>query len=105
MAVAEVVNTLPLGVIRGYVTVAYNASCWLGYILNVDTSQRAITVTFLHPCIPSASFVYPVRQDVMDVDPYDVLTIVNPVTATGRTYTLSRKDMQEASLALQARLL
>lgn len=104
MAVAEVVNTLPLGVIRGYVTVAYNASFWFGYILNVDASQRAITVTPLHSCIPSASIVYPVRQDVIHVDPYDVLTLVNPVTATGRTYTLSRKDMQEASLALQARL-
>ena len=105
MAVAEVVNTLPFKDIRGYVTVAYDASCWLGYVLNVDASLRAITVTFLHPCIPSASFLYPVRQDVVDVDPSDVLTLVNPVTATGRTYTLTRKDMQEASLALQARLL
>ena len=105
VAVAEVVNTLLLGDIRGYVTVAYNASCWLGYVLNVDASLRTITVTFLHPCIPSTSFVYPVRQDVMDVDPSDVLTLVNPVTATGRTYTVTRKNMQEASLALQARLL
>ena len=33
----------------------------------------------------------------------DVLTCVNATTATGRTYTLSRKEMQEASVALRAR--
>ena len=77
----------------------YDASCWLVYIQNVDERKCAIMVTFMHPCIPLTSFAYPGKQDVMDLDSSDVLTLVNPVTARGRTYALIRKDMQEASLA------
>ena len=38
---------------------AYDGSCWLGCVLNVNEQEHAITVTFLHPSIPSASFFYP----------------------------------------------
>lgn len=65
--------------------------------MGANTSEHAITVTFLHPCIPASSFVYPEQEDVMDVDLSDILTSVNATTATGRRYSLSRKAMQEAS--------
>ena len=100
----EAVNHLPFVAISGYITVLYNGSCWLGYILGSEESDHVVRVTFLHPCIPAASCVYPDHEDVLDIDPSDILTHVNPTTATGQTYVLSKKEMQEANLALAARL-
>ena len=65
--------------------------------------EHAITVKFLHPCIPAPCFVFPEQEDLLDIDLSDVLSCVNATTATGRTYTLSRKEMQKASVALRAR--
>ena len=88
--------------ISGCVTVAYDGECWLGCVVGTHTTEHAITVKFLHPCIPASSFVYPEQEDHLDVDLSDVLTSVN---ATGRRYSLSRKEMQEASAALRARFM
>ena len=52
----------------GYVTVAYNESCWFGCVTDTNESQCAVTVMVLHPKIPARSFVYPAHDDVMDVD-------------------------------------
>ena len=100
---SEPVLTPQATAIGGYVTVAYVGECWLGCVVGANTSEHVITVTFLHPCIPASSFVYPEQEDVLDVDLSDVLTSVNATTATGRTYSLTRKEMQEASAALRAR--
>ena len=89
--------------ITGYVTVNYNGSCWLGYAKSVDHLEQTVTVMFLHPCIPSPSFIYPSPHDIMDVDPSDILSKVNPVTATGRTYTLTKKEILEATRLLAER--
>lgn len=69
-------------------------------MLSVDESERAVTVTFLHPCISARSYVYPEQEDIMVVDPSDILTTANPTTVTGRTYTLTKQEMEEASSAL-----
>ena len=89
--------------IGGYVTVAYDGESWLGCVVGAHETEHAITVKFLHPCIPVPCFVFPEQEDLLDIDLSDVLTCVNATTATGRTYTLSRKEMQEASVALRAR--
>ena len=78
-------QSLPISVVGGYITVAYDELCWLGCVINTTQSERSITVRFLHPSIPSRSFVYPAHEDVMDIDPSDILTRVNPTTDTGRT--------------------
>ena len=89
--------------IGGYVTVTYDGESWLGCVVGAHETEHAITVKFLHPCIPAPCFVFPEQEDLLDIDLSDVLTCVNATTATGRTYTLSRKEMQEASVALRAR--
>ena len=94
---------IPPPVATGYVTVAYDNSCWLGYVIGFNESEGGVKVKFLHPCIPSSSFVYPNREDIMDMDPSDILTHVAPTTATGRTYTLSRKEILDATTALAAK--
>ena len=83
--------------------VMYDGSCWLGCVLKVDEEGRTINLTFLHPCIPAKSFVYPTHEDILDMDPSDILTRVNPTTVTGRNYTLSKKEMDEASHILKTR--
>ena len=102
VALGQAFTPLPFGGIGGYVTVAYDGSSWLGCVLNVNEQEHTITTTFLHPCIPATTFVYPEQKDILDIDPSDILTLVQPSTATGRTYTLTKKEMQEASRALQS---
>ena len=98
-------NQIQITAITGYITVNYNGSCWLGYAKSVDHLEHTVTVMFLHPCtcIPSPSFIYPEPPDIMDVDPSDILSKVDPVTATGRTYTLTKKEMTEAKRLLAER--
>ena len=69
--------------IGGYVIVAYNEQCWLCCFVAEHEAERCITVTFLYPCIPAPSFVYPEQEDMLDVDLSDVLTCVTATTATG----------------------
>ena len=37
----------------------------------------SLTVMLLHPKLPARSFVYPAHNDIMDVDPSDVLEPYN----------------------------
>ena len=48
--------------------------------------SRLVEVNFLHPQLPAKSYIYPRRQDILDVDPTDILTLVSPTTATGRSF-------------------
>ena len=49
---------------------------------------------------------YPKRKDVLDIDPSDILTRIQPsiATATGRTYTLSKKVVEDVTAALEVYL-
>ena len=97
-------EALPLSALKRYVTVAYEGSCWLGYVVKVDINARLVEVNFLHPKLPAQSYVYPRHQDILEVDPTDILTLVNPSTATGRRYFLTEKEIATAIKALEARL-
>ena len=96
-------EALPLSTLKGYVTVAYEDSCWLGYVMKVDVNARLVEVNFLHPKLPAQSYVHPSHQDILEVDPTDILTLVNPSTATGRTYSLTANEIAKAIKALEAR--
>ncbi len=63
-----------------------------------------VSVSFLHPCGPSPSFTYPRCTDILSIQSTDVLTLVDVSTSTGRTYTLSTKEMDEASRCLREKL-
>ena len=82
---------------------AYDGCCWLGCVIKVDTEARVVEVNFLHPCLPAKSYVYPQHQDVLEIDPSDILTLVSPSTATGRTYSLTAKEVAAATRALEAK--
>ena len=63
----------------------------------VKPESNEVSLSFLHPHGPDNSFVYPSPPDELFVDASDVIMIVNPITVTGRTYTLSRSEMKKVS--------
>ena len=83
--------------LTGYVTCVYDQHWWVAYVQEVDVHNSLVKLKFLHPHGPSASFRYPRREDILTVPIADVLTVVDPRTATGRVYTLSKKESQDAS--------
>ena len=98
------VAALPTSAIGGNVTVAYDGNCWIGCVLSINSLDLNITKIFLHPHIPATSFFYPQHEDILEVDSLVILTIVHPITATGRTYNITRNEMLEASSALESYL-
>ena len=106
-AAAHYEETHPLSSIKDYVTVAYDGCCWLGCVVKVDMEARVGENNFLHPQLPSNLYGYPQHQDVMEVDPLDILTLVSPLTATGRRYmyylTAKAKEVAAATCALEAK--
>ena len=68
--------------------------------LYADTSE--VRLTFLHLHGPSHSFRYPRVQDILTILISDVLTTVDPRTATGCVYTLTQKESGTASKKLKA---
>lgn len=84
----------------GYVTVVYDKSWWLACILQRN-DENEFTVSFLHPKGPSPSFCYPKPKDILTVPSNSILQVVNPVTATGRVYTLSEPEISVSLLALE----
>ena len=103
VSTACIVETLPLTSIKGYITVMYDGHCWLGMVTKVDKEARLAEVNFLHPQLPAKSYLYPRHQDIMEIDPSDILTLVSPSTATGRTYSLTSQEIMAATRALEAR--
>ena len=88
-------------VINGYVTCEYDGKWWLAYVLEQFPTTKEIKVKFLHPSGPATSFSYPRKDDVLILPHHAILSTVSPVTATGRTYTLTRLEMAEATMCVQ----
>ena len=92
---------LSLDQIRGFVTCVYDQKWWLACVLETDTEDLEVKVSFLHPNGPAHSFRYPCIPDILRVTTSDVLTIVDPRTTTGRVYTITQKESKTASEKLQ----
>jgi len=92
-----------LSAIQGYVTAHYDGSWWLGCITKSMLDSEEVEVSFLHPKGPTKSFKYPPEGDILIMSQHDILTTVNPLTATGRVYTLTQEEMDLASASLASR--
>lgn len=88
----------------GFVTVEYNKLWWLACILGKNNETAEVKVSFLHPEGPASSFFYPSSPDVLIVKSESLIKKVEPLTATGRTYKLSQKEMMESSEVLKRKL-
>jgi hypothetical protein len=92
--------SINIAAIMGYVTARYDGSWWLACIMKTMPDSGEVEVSFLHPHGPARSFKYPPDGDVLVMSSQDILTVVHPLTPTGRTYTLTLTEMTEASAAL-----
>ena len=92
---------LVLEEIKGFVTCAYDDDWWLACVLRLNEDSEEVSVSFLHPQGPSRSFKYPPTPDVLNIPVGDVLTLVDPRTAKGRTYTLTQKASRAATEKLR----
>ena len=74
----------------------YDGFEWLGIALELDKENGDIHIKFMHPHFPTASFSWPVKDDVCWVPNQNVLAIVEapaPTTVTGRQYSLNPDDI------------
>ena len=92
---------LELDNLQGYVTCVYNKEWWIACVLEVNEDKREVKVSFLHPRRPSRSFRYPAQSDILSIPVADVLTKVDPRTATGHTYRITQKESHAATEKLQ----
>jgi len=93
-------TTVNIASIAGYVTAQYDGAWWLACVMKTMPDSGEVEVSFLHPHGPTRSFQYPPGGDVLVISHQDILTSVNPATATGRTYTLSPAEMEAATVAI-----
>ena len=75
-------NVSTFSVIRGYVTARYDDLWWLACVTKSLPDSEEVEISFLHPHGPAKSFNYPSGDDVLVMSYHDVLTLVNPLTAT-----------------------
>ncbi len=90
-------------VVSDYVTVHYDGQLRLSSIMEAFQREGEVKVKFLHPNGPSASFFFPDNEDQCIVDISDLLVSVEPKTATGRTYSLTKREIQMSDKTLLAR--
>lgn len=96
-------SELAIDDISGYVTCVYDTQWWLALVLETDKENAELKVMFLHPQGPSHFFKYPTKPDILVVPLSDILTKVNVKTATGHTYTLSKKESKLATEKLNCK--
>ena len=70
---------------------------WLGCVLEVSQDSNLVKLTILQPHGPTSSFKYPRVEDIRTLPIDNILTLVDPRTRTGRTYTLSNKEIKAST--------
>ena len=68
-------------------------------------ASQEVVVNFLHIHGPSPSFKFPNLPDTLVMHHQDVLTVVEPVTETGRVYKLCSSEIKSATKTLAQRKL
>ena len=84
--------------VNGFITFVYDRHWWLGCMLKKYPDNGKVKVTVLQPEGPSPSFCYPSPPKILLLEKSDILSSVDPITETGRTYKLSKDEMKNASI-------
>ena len=86
--------------VKGYVTALCDEHWWLAYVMDVNPADEEAELNFLHPHGPSPSYCYPRHSYTLYVHVSDILTDVHPTTDMGRTYKLSKDNIEKMREAL-----
>ena len=65
--------------------------------------SEKVEISLLHLKGPTKSFKYPPEGDILVMSHHDILTIINPSTATGQVYTLTQEEMDLSAASLASR--
>ena len=87
--------------VSGYVTCVHESVWWLACVLEKDLENAEFRLTLLHPHGPSRSYKYPTAPDIITLPLSSILTLVEPRTTTGRTYSLYQRDSRAATAKLK----
>ena len=90
--------------INGFVTLIHDRHWWLGCVLEKYPDNGKVKLTVLQPKGPSPSFCYPSHPNIFLLEKADILSSVDPITETGRTYKLSKSEMKNASITLKKKI-
>ena len=80
----------------GYVTYVHKSIWWLASVLEKDLENAEVRLTLLHPHGPSRSYKYPTVPDIVTLPLTSILTLVEPRTTTGCTYSVNQRDSRAA---------
>ena len=82
----------------------HNDHWWLGCVLEKYPDDGEVKLTLLQPKGPSSSFCYPLHPKILRSKKADILSSVHPITETGRTYKVSKREMKNASIILEKKI-
>ena len=90
--------------ISGFITCIYENKWWMACVLEKYENNREVKVSFLHPPGPHKSFTYPTKPDILRIASEDVLIKVDPLTETGRIYSLTDEENYLSSRELRRKI-
>ena len=65
-------------------------------VQDINNEDEVVSVKFMHPNGPTASFIWPSKDDIIWVpNTHIICKIDTPLTDTGRTYHLSEDDVKK----------
>ena len=92
--VALASKDIPLKSFAGFVTCLQEENWWLACVLEVCSDTKEMKLTFLHPHGPPNWFKYPEPQNYRTIPMDGILTLVDPMTRSGRVYSMiDRNDL------------
>ena len=97
-------NNVPDDEIKNYVTVEYEKEWWLGFVMEKKDDVKEAKIMFLHAKGPSNSFFYLNKADILQVPYNDILSAVDVMTHTGRTYMMTKNCQRKATCMLNNKL-
>ena len=83
-----------------YVCCLYDQLWWIGMVQDIDKEEDDGAVKFMHPNGPSASFIWPSKDDIIWVPNIHIICKIDiPLTDIGRTYHLSEVNVKKITEA------
>ena len=83
-----------------FVCCLYEQQWWIGMVQDINKEEADVAVKFMHPNGPSASFIWPRKDDICWVPNIHIICKIDiPLTDTGRTYHLSEDTVKKITEA------
>ena len=87
-----------------YVTCSRGRQWWVAQVLEKDSENGEVKLSLLSPNGPSRWYAYPPTPVILRVPMADILTIVEPRTTMGRSYSLTQGESKAATRKLKGLL-